>query len=101
MNETNVAHLTQEKHPASQQVPSKAPDSASIQEVRLQVILATALSGAPEGQESYERGMPLKNAGLFRQAAEQFQHGENGHALTLLFVCHYGSVMTGTYCKEA
>ncbi len=41
MNETNVVHLTQEKHPASQQVSSEDSVSASIQEVRLQTIEAT------------------------------------------------------------
>jgi tetratricopeptide (TPR) repeat protein len=33
---------------------------------------ASALTGAPDGHESYERGMALKNVGLFRQAAEHF-----------------------------
>lgn len=41
VNETNVVHLTQSKHPASQQVLSEDPDSASIPEVRLQAIEAT------------------------------------------------------------
>ena len=76
MNEPNVAHLTQEKHPASQQASSEDPDSASIQEVRLQTIEATAPTGARDGQEAYEQGMGLKTVGLFRQAAEHFQHGE-------------------------
>lgn len=49
VNETNVVHLTQEKHPASQQVSSEDPDSASIQGVRLQAIEATAPAGAPDG----------------------------------------------------
>jgi hypothetical protein len=30
VNEANDVHLTQEKHPASQQVSSEEPDSASI-----------------------------------------------------------------------
>ena len=76
MNEPNVAHLTQEKPPASQQVSSEDPDSASIQEVRLQVIEAPAQAGARDGQEAYEQGMGFKTVGLFRQAAEHFQHGE-------------------------
>jgi len=71
VNEPNAAHLTQEKHPTSQQVSSEDPGSASIQEVRLQVIEAPASTGARDGQEAYEQGM-----GLFRQAAEHFQHGE-------------------------
>ena len=41
MNETNVVQLTQAKHPASQQILLKSPDSVSIPEVRLQAIKAT------------------------------------------------------------
>jgi hypothetical protein len=63
VNEINVAHLTQEKHPASQQVLSEVSDSASIQEVRLQTIEATGPIGSRE--EAYEQGMALKNVGLF------------------------------------
>ena len=76
MNETNAPHLTQEKHPTSQQVSSEDPGSASIQEVRLRTIEATGPTGARDGQEAYEQGMGLKTVGLFRQAAEHFQHGE-------------------------
>ena len=72
MNEPNVVHLTQEKHPASQQVSSEDSDSASIQEVRLQTIEATGPTGAPDGEKAYEQGMGLKTVGLFRQAAEHF-----------------------------
>jgi hypothetical protein len=50
--------------------------SASIQEVRLKAVEATTSTGIPNGQEAYERGMVLQNVGLFRQAAEHFQHGE-------------------------
>jgi len=64
VNEANVVHLTQEKHPASPQVSSEDSDSASIQEVRLQTIETTGPTGAPDGQEAYEQGMALKNAGL-------------------------------------
>ena len=70
MNEANDVHLTQEKHPASQQILSKDSDSASSQEVRPQTIEATGPTRAWDGQEAYEQGMALKNVGLFRQAAE-------------------------------
>ena len=76
VDETNVVYLTQEKHPASQQVSSEDSVSASIQEVRLQVIEAPAQAGARDGQEAYEQGMGLKTVGLFRQAVEHFQHGK-------------------------
>ena len=65
MNEANDVHLTQEKHPASQQVSSEDPDSTSIQEVRLQEIEATGPTEAWDGQEAYEQGMGLKTVGLF------------------------------------
>ena len=68
--ETNIAHLIQEKRPASQHVSLEDSDSASNQEVRLQTIEATGPREAWDGQKAYERGMALNNAGLFRQAAE-------------------------------
>jgi hypothetical protein len=70
VNEPNAAHLTQEKHPASQQVLSEDPDGTSIQEVRLQTIGATGPTGARDGQEAYEQGMALKNAGLCSRLRE-------------------------------
>jgi tetratricopeptide (TPR) repeat protein len=73
VNETNVAPQTQEKRPASQHGPSEDGDSPSFQEVRLQTVKAAASTGTTDGQEAYERGMVLKNVGLFRQAAEHFE----------------------------
>ena len=70
VNEPNVVHLTQEKHPASQQVSLEDPDSTSIQEVRLQTIEAIGPVGSRDGQEAYEQGMALKNAGLFSRLRE-------------------------------
>ena len=67
MNEINVVHLTQEKHPVSQQISSEDSDSASIQEVGLQTIEATGPTRAWDGQESYEQGIGLKYSGLFRR----------------------------------
>ena len=86
MNQNNVAHLTQEKSPASQQVLSEDPDGASIQEVRLQTIEATVPTGAPDGRdghEAYEQGMGLKTVGLFRQAAGHFEKAAQDPAYTL------------------
>ena len=83
VNEPNVAHLTQEKSPASQHVSSEDPDCASIQEVGLQTIEATAPAGAPDGQEAYEQGMGLKTVGLFRQAAEHFEKAAQDPAYAL------------------
>ena len=90
MNQNNVAHLTQEKSPASQQVLSEDPDGASIQEVRLQTIEATAPTGARDGQEAYEQGMGLKTVGLFRQAAEHFEKAAQDPAYTLKGLAQMG-----------
>ena len=90
VNETNAPHLTQEKHPTSQQVSSEDPDSASIQEVRLQTIEATGPTGAPDGQEAYEQGMGLKTVGLFRQAAEHFEKAAQDPAYALKGLAQMG-----------
>ena len=73
MDETNALSLTQENHLASTRALSVNEDRTPIQEARLQVVEATASIGTPDGQEAYERGMVLKNVGLFRQAAEHFE----------------------------
>ncbi|MBI3806383.1 MAG: tetratricopeptide repeat protein [Nitrospirae bacterium] len=73
MDETNTSSLTQENHLASNRVPSLNEDRAPTQEARAQTVEATASTGTPDGHEAYERGMVLKNVGLFRQAAEHFE----------------------------
>ena len=90
MNQPNLVHLTREKHPALQQVSSEDSGSASIQEVRLQVIEATAQAGARDGQEAYEQGMGLKTVGLFRQAAEHFEKAVQDPAYTLKGLAQMG-----------
>ena len=72
VDETNALSLTQENHLASTQA-SSVNEDAPIQEARVQAVEATASIGTPDGQEAYERGMVLKNVGLFRQAAEHFE----------------------------
>jgi tetratricopeptide (TPR) repeat protein len=47
--------------------------SATTPEAQLQIVEAIASTKTPDGQEAYERGMALKNVGLFRQAAEHFE----------------------------
>ncbi|MGH9428977.1 MAG: tetratricopeptide repeat protein [Terriglobia bacterium] len=83
MNETNAAPLIQENHPASNRASSENEDSASIQEIPLQTLEATALTETPNGHESYERGTALKNVGLFRQAAEHFEKAAQDPAYAL------------------
>jgi len=73
VNEPNVAPPTQEKPLASQHGSWEDADPASFQEVRLQRVDVAASTGPPDGQDAYERATVLKNVGLFRQAAEQFE----------------------------
>lgn len=40
-------------------------------------------TGLPDGHESYERGTALKNAGLFKQAAEHFEQAAEDPAYTV------------------
>ena len=44
---------------------------------------AAALTGVQDGHEPYERGMALKNAGLFRQAAEHCEKAAQDSAYAL------------------
>jgi tetratricopeptide (TPR) repeat protein len=83
VNETDALSLTQENHPALQQTLSVTEDSILIQEARLQASDATASIGTPDGQEAYERGMVLKNVGLFRQASEHFEQAAQDPAYAL------------------
>ena len=87
--ETNVAHLTQEKHPTSQQILSEVSDSASIQEVGLQTIEATGPTESRDGQEAYEWGLALKNAGRFRQAPNILEAAQ-GPAYALKYLAQRG-----------
>jgi tetratricopeptide (TPR) repeat protein len=83
VKEANAASLGQENHPASHRASSVNEASASIQEVRLQALEATASTRTPDGQEAYERGTALKNVGLFRQAAEHFEKAAQDPAYAL------------------
>ena len=84
MNETNVAApQTQERHPASHQALSESEDRVSIPGASLQALEAVASTGISDGQEAYERGTALKNAGLFRQAAEHFEKAAQDPAYAL------------------
>jgi tetratricopeptide (TPR) repeat protein len=80
MNETNALSLTQETDlekallPDAPQLAFKPPASTEI----------------PDGQESYERAMTLKNVGLFRQAAEHFEQASQDPAYALKGVAQMG-----------
>lgn len=83
MDELNALPLTQESHLASTQALAVNEDRVSIQEARLQAVEAPASIETPDGHEAYERGMALKNVGLFRQAAEHFEQATQDPAYTL------------------
>ena len=83
MNETSALPLTQENHPALQRAFSENKDSTPIPEALLQTIETTTSTETSDGHESYERGTALKNAGLFRQAAEHFEKAAQDPAYAL------------------
>jgi tetratricopeptide (TPR) repeat protein len=83
VDETTALSLTQENHLASNRASSVKEDRAPIQEERVQAVEATTSIGTPDGHESYERGMVLKNVGLFRQAAEHFEQAAQDPAYGL------------------
>ena len=83
MNETNAASLTQDNYSDSHRASLEDAKNATTPEGTLQIIEATASTETPDGQEAYERGMALKNVGLFRQAAEHFEKAAQDPAYAL------------------
>jgi tetratricopeptide (TPR) repeat protein len=83
VKETSTLPLSHENHPASQRASSEDVESAPIPGALLLAIKATASTRPPDGHESYERGTALKNVGLFRQAAEDFEKAAQDPAYAL------------------
>lgn len=83
MNETKSASLAQENRSDSYRASLEDAKSATTPEAQLQIVEAIASTKTPDGQEAYERGMALKNVGLFRQAAEHFEIAAQDHAYAL------------------
>ena len=83
MNETKIASLAQQHRSDSQRTSLEDPKSATKPMAQLQIIEATASTETLDGQEAYERGMALKNVGLFRQAAEHFEKAAQDPAYAL------------------
>ena len=83
MNEINAVPLMQENHPILRPALSENEDSAVIPEAPVPSREAAASTGVQDGYEPYERGMALKNAGLFRQAAEHFEKAAQDPAYAL------------------
>ena len=102
MNETNALSLTQENQSVTTLASSGNKDSAASQEAQLQVVEGTVSTGTPNGQEAYERGMVLKNVGLFRQAAEHFEQAAQDPTYTLKGFAQMGlSLKRGGKQEEA
>jgi tetratricopeptide (TPR) repeat protein len=83
VNETKAASLIQQHRSDSQRTSLEDPKSAAKPMAQLQILEATASAETPDGQEAYERGMALKNVGLFRQAAEHFEKAAQDPAYAL------------------
>lgn len=85
MNEINATPVSQESPPVPIQASSENEERASIHEAPLQIqtLTATASTETLNGQEAYERGMTLRNVGLFRQAAEHFEKAAQDPAYAL------------------
>ena len=81
MNEINAVPLMQENHPILRPALSENEDSAVIPGASVPSREAAASTGIQDGHEPYERGMALKNAGLFRQAAEHFEKAAAGSSI--------------------
>lgn len=72
MNHSDESILMSENHQGSN-ASSESENSAPVLASDLQATETPASAGTSDGHESYERGTALKNAGLFRQAAEHFE----------------------------
>lgn len=83
MNEINAVPLIQESHSILPPALSENEDSTVIPGASVPSREAAASTGVQDGHEPYERGMVLKNAGLFRQAAEHFEKSTQDPAYAL------------------
>ncbi len=83
MNETKTVSLTPEIGSDSHHASSEDAKNTKKPGASLQVVEATTSIEPPDGQEAYERGMALKNVGLFRQAAVHFEKAAQDPAYAL------------------
>lgn len=83
MNETNATYLTQDNYSDLHRVSSEDAKSATTPGGPLQIVEGTSSTEIPDGQEAYERGMALKNVGLFKQAAVHFEKAAQDPAYAL------------------
>jgi tetratricopeptide (TPR) repeat protein len=90
VNALNAASLTQENRSDLHRAASEDAKGATKPGAPLQIIEVTASVETPDGQEAYERGIALKNVGLFRQAAEHFEKAAQDPAYALKGLAQMG-----------
>lgn len=83
MNVIKAAALAHENPSDSHQTSLHDATNTTTPMAQLQIVDATASPETQDGQEAYERGMALKNVGLFRQAAEHFEKAAQDPAYAL------------------
>jgi tetratricopeptide (TPR) repeat protein len=83
VNQFKAVPLIQENHSILSPALSENEDRVLIPRASVESLEAAAPTGAQDGHEPYERGMALKNAGLFRQAAEHFEKAAEDPAYRL------------------
>ena len=83
MNVIKAAGLTYGNPSDSHQTSLHDATNTNTPMAQLEIVEPTASTETPDGQEAYERGMALKNVGLFRQAAEHFEKAAQDPAYAL------------------
>jgi len=89
MNEANALSLTQETD-LEKTLAASTTGEGDRNHVSELTITATASVEIPDGYESYERGMTLKNVGLFKQATEHFEKAALDPAFALRGLAQMG-----------
>jgi tetratricopeptide (TPR) repeat protein len=83
VSETNTISLVLEKRSDSHRTSPENAKNTTKPEASLQLIETTGSTESADGQEAYERGMALKNVGLFRQAVAHFEKAAQDPAYAL------------------
>ena len=83
MNVIKAEALAHENPSDSHQTSLHDATNTTTPMAQLQIVEATASPETLDGQEAYERGIALKNVGLFRQAAEHFEKAAQDSAYAL------------------
>ena len=90
MSEINPTSLMKENHPASYQALPENDICVLIPETPLEEMVSNASAAVPDGHEAYEQGTALKNAGLFKQAADHFKRAAADPAYELKGLAQMG-----------